>query len=86
MRSDRLNNALKRLAVLAVFLLVIGFISPISTIQPSRTAPAAPQAALAPDYAWHTFQGGSWDDFGDGIAVDAQGNLYLGSGYKSGLK
>ena len=77
MHSDRLTDTLKRLAILAVFLLASGFISPLSAIQPSRAAPAAPQATLAPDYAWHTFQGGSWDDYGNGLAVDAQGNLYI---------
>ena len=58
--------------ILASLLLCLILVAP-----DARAAPAAPQAVLAPNYAWHTFQGGSWDDYGDGIAVDAQGNLYI---------
>jgi hypothetical protein len=77
MRTYRSARTLKRLALLAVFLLVIGFVSPTSSIQPSNAAPESPQAALAPDYAWHTFLGSDSDDEGFGIAVDDQGNIYL---------
>ena len=77
MRTYRSTRTLKRLAMLAVFLLDSGFISPISAIQPSRAVLAAPQVALAPNYAWHTFYGSDVNDSLGGVASDAFGNIYL---------
>jgi hypothetical protein len=36
-------------------------------------------AKLGPDgtLLWHTFLGGAWEDFGEGIAVDTAGNCYV---------
>ena len=35
-----------------------------------------------PSYAWHTFYGGTLDDYGDSIAVDGSGNVYV-TGYSN---
>ncbi len=44
-----------------------------------RVSAYDPRYALTidPTYQWHTFYGSSGDDFGNGIAADAAGNVYI---------
>ncbi len=79
------SNLIPLLGLLLILLALAGLfllLSPLSL--PAQAAPAAPQALPPQAYAWHTFLGSDSEDDGNGIAVDALGNIYLvGQDYRT---